>query len=665
MRREEYQALVLEVLHHDRLYYIEAKPTISDYAYDQLVKKIEEIEIAHPEWILPISPTRRVSGGVSKGFQEVAHTVPMLSLANTYSKKEIEEFTRRVYKGLGIESAPFCCELKVDGLAVSVRYEKGVFVQGLTRGDGERGEDVSANLQMIAALPLSLKGSSWPAVLEVRAEVFMPKAVFEALNKEKLEAGEDCYANPRNAAAGSLKLLDSKEVARRHLSIVFYAIADERQCPDNSQYLCHEYLQALGLPVFDKPFRERCESVEAIMAFADRVERYRETLSFEIDGIVIKVDRLSDHDTLGSTGKSPRWAVAYKFAPQQAITQIRQITLQVGRTGVLTPVAELEPVLLSGSTIARATLHNQEEIERKDIRVGDFVIIEKGGDVIPKVVEVALSKRAEGTIPWKMPTHCPSCLTPVTHVASEVAVRCPNSEACPAQQMQRLIYFASKPALNIEHLGERVVEQLFESGLVRHFADFYTLTLDQLLSLEGFQEKSANNLLESIAASKRVALHRFILALGIKYVGEGTAEELAKACGDLERLSQMSVEELTQIEGVGLKIAGSVASYFAQQKHREQIKRLIEVGVEPIPPQITRRSDHLFFQKRFVLTGTLEHYTRAQASELIEERGGKVIASVSKNTDYVLAGKEAGSKLAKAQQLGVPVLEEREFTQML
>ncbi|MES2121354.1 MAG: NAD-dependent DNA ligase LigA, partial [Chlamydiota bacterium] len=381
--QSEYEKLIDEIRKHDRHYYAEAKPVITDYQYDQLLKKLEKIEEAHPEWISPASPTQRVSDTVSKGFKQVVHHFPMLSLANTYSREEIEDFVKRVHKLLGKSHTHFCAELKMDGVAMTVRYEKGILVQALTRGDGRKGDDVTANLKTIRSIPLELSGKEIPDFLEVRGEVFMLAEVFQALNREKEEAGEELWANPRNATAGSLKLLDSKETARRRLSAVFYGLADEIDPPVDTQYECHQYLKKAGLPVFDEHFRKQCTDVDEILKFADSVEKKRHDLPFDIDGIVIKVDELKYHDQLGVTGKSPRWAVAYKFAPEQAQTRINEITVQVGRTGVLTPVAELEPVFLAGSTIARATLHNQEEVERKDIRVGDWVLIEKGGDVIP------------------------------------------------------------------------------------------------------------------------------------------------------------------------------------------------------------------------------------------------------------------------------------------
>jgi len=663
---EEYQALIAKILEHDLHYYIEAKPLISDYAYDQLVKELEEMERLHPQLRTPSSPTQRVSQDVSKGFKQVPHPFPMLSLANTYSRQELEDFVKRIQKLLGRAEGDFCAELKMDGVAVTVRYEKGLLVQALTRGDGRQGDDITANIRTIRTVPLKLTGAHLPDSLEVRGEVFMPHRIFEALNEEKSQAGEELYANPRNSAAGSLKLLDPKEVARRKLSAVFYGIADELRAPIQTQYECHQYLQKIGLPVFDASFRRRCKNVDEILQFADQIEGRRCTLPFDIDGIVIKVDLLKIHDQLGVTGKSPRWAVAYKFAAEQALTRIRAITVQVGRTGVLTPVAELEPVLLSGSTIARSTLHNQEEIERKDIRVGDWVIIEKGGDVIPKVVAVDTKRRPPHTHPWKMPHLCPSCGTPVVQNIEEVAVRCPNTRDCPEQQMGRLIYFASKDAMDIEHLGEKVVEQLFVKKLIARPSDIYALTAADLAKLEGFKEKAIQNLLESIDRSRSVSLSRFILALGIKYVGEGTAELLAENAGSIETLSQMPLEKLQAIQGVGDKIAHAVVAYFKELANLQEIHTLLMMGVKPQAPQVVRRrSDHLFSGKTFVLTGALQKFSRDAATALIKERGGHVTGSVSSKTDYLVVGEDPGSKLDKAHKLNVPILSELDFEKLL
>jgi DNA ligase (NAD+) len=660
--QEKYRALIAEVLKHDLYYYVEAKPLISDYEYDQLLKKLEEIEHLHPEWLSRCSPTQRVNEGVSKGFSQVEHIFPMLSLANTYSQKELEDFFKRVQKLLGVSCLSFCAELKMDGVAVTLRYKDRIFAQALTRGDGRKGDDITDNMRTIRSVPLELTGSDIPDFLEVRGEVFMPHQVFESLNEEKREAKEELYANPRNAAAGSLKLLNSKEVARRRLSAVFYGFADEMNPPVDTQYECHRYLKKIGFAVFEDHFRKRCTDVDEILKFADRIEEKRHELPFDIDGIVVKVDALKYHDQLGVTGKSPRWAVAYKFAPERALTKISHITVQVGRTGVLTPVAELEPVFLAGSTISRATLHNQE---RKDIRVGDWVVIAKGGDVIPKVVEVDKKRRPHDTHPWKMPKSCPSCSSPWVQSQEEVAIRCPNTKACPEQQMRRMIYFASKDAMDIEHLGEKVVEQLFNKKLVRIFSDIYALTAQDLAKLEGFKEKSIQNLLQSIDKSRQVSLSRFILALGIKYVGEGIAELLAENTGGIDKLSQMSVEELKQIQGIGDKIAHSVVEYFEQEPNLKEIHMLLMMGVKPQASKALYRTDHLFSGKIFVLTGALQNYSREKAAALIKQRGGKVTGSVSAKTDYLLVGQDPGSKLDKAKALQIKILSEDDFEKLL
>lgn len=660
--KQDYLRLIEEINKHFRAYFVEAKPLISDYEYDQLIKQLEAIEKSHPEWIVPHSPTQRVGEIASAGFKQVVHTVPMLSLANTYSKAELFDFVKRVKKWSGLEEILFCAELKMDGVAVTARYEKGFFTQALTRGDGKKGEDITANLKTISSLPLQLNLANPPDILEIRGEVYMPHAAFHKANEKKEEAGEEPWANPRNAAAGSLKLLDPREVKERRLALVFYGVALDSSNSIQSQYASHQFLEEVGLPCFAPRHRLKTTDIDPIMDFAERISQERHKLGFDIDGVVVKVDDFSLREELGTTGKSPRWAVAYKFAPEQAITKIYDITVQVGRTGVLTPVAELDPVLLAGSTISRATLHNQEEIERKDIRIGDTVVIEKGGDVIPKVVEVDLSKRPSHSKSWKMPTHCPVCGTAVIHEEGEVAVRCPNRN-CGDQVLRRIAFFASKDAMDIEHMGPKVVEQLIEKGFVHSIADIYALKEGQLFQLEGFKEKSVHNLLKSIDVSRTTTLPRFILSLGIKYVGEGIAEALALAAGDIETLSHMTYEELLHIEGVGEKVAQSVIDYFAETENRQEVERLLQLGIKIEKPEI--KTGHAFFGKTFVLTGTLKNYSRSAAEELIKERGGKIGNSITKKTDFLLLGEEPGSKLEKAQKLGVRILTEEEFTKLL
>lgn len=665
MTKMEYLSLIEEIRTHDRLYYVENHPLISDYAYDQLYKKLEKIEQEHPEWVLETSPTQRVRDPLRKGFLQEKHVSPMLSLANTYSKEEVEAFIHRVHKLLEKEKVEFCAELKIDGVAVSVRYEKGVFVRALTRGDGKKGDNISQNMRTILSLPLVLSGKGIPDVLEVRGEVFMPKKIFEKINQEKEKAGEEVLANPRNAAAGSLKLLDPQEVKERKLSLFFYGVAEGEIEGLATQSAVHRELKKWGLPGFHQEHIAHCKSLEEILKFAEKIEKLRDHLPFDIDGIVIKVDSRKEYDHLGTTGNSPRWAVAYKFAPEQAETRILDITVQVGRTGVLTPVAELEPVFLAGSTIARATLHNQEEIERKDIRVGDFVVIEKGGDVIPKVVSVHLKKREPQTHPWKMPTCCPCCGTPVVHYEGEVAVRCPNTSSCQEQKIRILTYFASKAAMDIDHLGEKVVEQLVKKGFVSSMSDLYKLSSHDLAQLEGFKEKSIHNLLSSIEKSKQVSLAKFIFALGIRYVGEESAEKIAEEVGSIEKLIEMSKEELLNIEGIGEKTAEAIFFYFQDSHHCEEVKKLQEAGVKPESSKKIKTHNPFFSGKTFVLTGTLQGYSRQEATSLIKERGGKVTGSISQKTDYLLFGENPGSKLDKAKELGVELLPEEEFKQAL
>ncbi len=658
--KKEYEQLTRTIQKHDQQYYEKAKPIISDYEYDQLLKTLEKLEKEHPEWVEATSPTQTVQDKPTKGFKQVKHSVPMLSLSNTYSKEEVADFVKRVEKLLGKQDIQYSVELKMDGIAVSARYENGHFVRGVSRGDGKQGDDITKNLKTIETIPEVLTGKQIPEHIEVRGEAYLSLKQFAKLNEERGET----WANPRNAAAGSLKLLDTSETARRKLEIVFYGIAEDPTQTIKTQGEVHHYLKELGLPVCDDKHYKVCKSVDEIIHFADEMEKLRPTLPFEIDGIVIKVDRLRDHDLLGTTGKSPRWATAYKFAPEQAISKIEDITVQVGRTGVLTPVAELTPTLLAGSRISRATLHNEEEVARKDIRIGDTVTIEKGGDVIPKVVSVDKSKRPNNAHSWKMPTECPFCGEKVLRKEGEVAVRCSN-RSCGGQNLRRLIFFASKKAMDIDNLGSKVVEKLIDLGLLSHLSDIYRLTAEDLSELEGFKEKSIQNLLSSIENSKKVTLARLLFALGIPFVGEGTAELMADYAGSLEKLEKITEEELLSIEGIGDKVAASVVAYFQNESHLKEIDELIELGLQIESSKKKKISGHDFEGKTFVLTGALEGYTRQEATNLIKERGGKVSGSVSKKTDYVLAGDDPGSKYDKAQALGVAILTEPDFKKII
>lgn len=662
--KKDYDDLCREIWHHSRLYYIEHAPEISDEEFDSLYKKLEKIEGEHPEWISPSSPTQRVNESLTEGFKTVVHKVPMLSLANTYSQEEIEDFIKRIQKLQGgTKQLAFSVELKMDGIAVSALYEHGAFVRGVTRGDGRKGDDITANMRTIVNLPLQLYGPDVPRSMELRGEVFMPRQVFEQLNASKEKSGEPLWANPRNAAAGTLKLLNPQAASARGLHVVFYGIADDSDDCLNSQSEVHPFLRKLGLPTLD--YTASCHSIREIWDFAESIRNLRSTLDYQIDGIVIKVDDMKEQKRLGSTGKNPRWAIAYKFAAEQAVSRIKEINVQVGRTGILTPVAELEPVFLAGSTISRASLYNEEEVQRKDIRVGDLATIEKGGDVIPKVVSVDLSHRPAGTQPWEMPECCPVCGSPVVRVKGEVAVRCPNGKNCKQQQIRHLVHFAGKEAMDIDHMGEKAIIQLVQRGLINLPSDIYALTEDQIGQLEGYKEKSVQNLLGSIEKSKEVTLSRFIMSLGIPHVGAGTADVLASKAGSVERLSGMSMEELMEIEGIGGKVAQAIVDYFALPAHQREVSRLLELGVHPHAQAVKQFKGHPFEGKVFVLTGSLEHYTRSSAAALIKERGGKVSGSVSKKTDYVVAGEEAGSKLDKAEKLGIKILSESDFVSML
>jgi len=660
---EDYKKLCEEIWHHNKLYYIDHQPEISDKEFDARLKHLEKIEHSHPEWVRPDSPSQRVGEMLSEGFKTVKHRVPMLSLANSYSKDEIEDFITRLQKLIGTSELTYSCELKMDGIAVAALYKNGAFLQGVTRGDGKEGDDITSNMKTIASLPLRLHGNDVPEFLDIRGEVFISHHTFKTMNMHRETVGESLWANPRNAAAGSLKLLDPAEAAKRGLSVYFYGIAEDSTGKIHNQSDVHNFLKLLGLPTLE--YHAKCHSLNEIWDFIENIRKIRSTLAYDIDGVVIKLDSLRDQKKIGVTGKSPRWAIAYKFAAEQASTCIVDITVQVGRTGVLTPVAELEPVLLVGSTIARATLHNEEEVQRKDIRVGDTVIIEKGGDVIPKVVEVQLMQRPSHSTPWKMPEFCPSCGSKVERLPDEVAVRCPNIAGCPDQKLRRISYFVAKGAMNIDHLGVKIVEQLVSENLVTKPSDLYTLTDNQLIQLEGFKEKSVKNLLASIQKSKDVPLANFIMAIGIKYVGAGTAELLATKAGNMTKLSQLTRDELLSIDGIGDKVADAVIEYFVTPDNIEELGRLYSFGVHPQPIEVVDYGEHPFKGKTFVLTGTLANYTRDQASGLIKQRGGKVTGSVSAKTDYLLAGEEAGSKLAKAQLLGVKVLSEADFTHLL
>lgn len=659
----EYEELIETLRDHDRRYYVECKPVISDYEYDQLTKKLESIEALHPDWIVPSSPSQRVDEGKLRGFKQADHLAPMLSLQNTYSIEEIQDFIDRVKKLTHLTHPTFSLELKIDGVAIAVRYKKGFMVQAITRGDGKKGDDVTQNVKTIPTLPMHLKEKDVPDLLEVRGEVYLSKNDFLLMNEQRQDEGQEPWANPRNACAGSLKLLDAREVYKRHLNLITYQVSFGHEIALQSEV--HPYLKKHHFPILDSRFLKKAHSLKDIEEYIHFVAKNRHELAFDIDGIVIKFDDTKYYESMGMTGKSPRWAVAYKFAPEQAKTKVLGITIQVGRTGVLTPVAELEPVFLAGSTISRASLHNEEEVDRKDIRVGDTVFIEKAGEIIPQVVKVELDNRPKQSEKWSMPKHCPFCDTKVVKMGGEVAVRCPNTLGCPAQGMRRLTFFVAKGAMDIEHLGEKVVEKLFESKMVLRPSDFYKLTKEDLLELPGFKEKSAQNLYDSIQESKKRSLDRFILGLGIPHVGAQSAHLLAQRLGSLKHFLEVDKDLLLKIDGIGEKTADAIVHYLNSALHKEDIELLIEAGVHPAVEKKVTDTGHLFYGKTFCLTGTLSRYTRQQASDLIYQHGGTVVNSVTKKTDYLLAGDEAGSKLEKARAAGVKIVDEDWFEKHL
>ena len=652
-----------ELDRHNHLYYVLARPEIEDREYDRLLAELEDLERRHPEMASDTSPTLRVGGAPVASFTPVTHAVRMISLANTYNKEEVREFDQRIRKILGSRPFSYVVEPKIDGLAVSLRYEQGRLVTGATRGDGETGDDITANLRTIRSIPLELRGGPPPPVLEARGEVYMTRAGFAALNRRREEAGQEPFANPRNAAAGSLKLLDPREVAQRPLSAIFYGVG----AAEGIAFDTHEALLGAmaGFGFKGQPVRHACADVEGVLAALDAIAAERGQFDFDMDGAVIKVNERGLYEELGSTSKSPRWACAYKYEPEQAVTRLRAITIQVGRTGVLTPVAELEPVPLSGTTVARATLHNEEEIHRKDIRVGDWVRVEKKGEIIPAVVSVVTERRPEGTESFRMPEHCPECGSAARKREGEVAWRCENLQ-CPAQVKNWLRHYAGRNGMDIEGLGEALIELLVDGGLVRQPGDLYRLTRDQVAGLERMGDKSAQNLLDGIAASRTKELWRLIHALGIKQVGISTARVLETHFPSLDALAEATPEVLQAVPDVGPIVAECIHAWFRGEANRRVMEDLRAVGLNfTSTAKPAAEGPQPFAGQTFVLTGTLPTLSRDEASELIRVRGGKTSGSVSKKTHYVLAGEDAGSKLEKARELGVKVIDEAAFRGML
>ncbi len=644
---------------HERLYYVEDQPQISDADFDALMARLAAIERAHPEWITPDSPTQRVGGEPRAGLAKAAHSSPLLSLDNAYSQAELADFDRRVRAGAGGEPVAYVAELKFDGLSMALHYEAGRFLRGLTRGDGETGEVVTENLRTLRSIPLTVGAAERAAVglpprFEVRGEVLMPRAAFQRLNQEREEEGEPRFANPRNAAAGAVRVLDARVTAARRLDFYAYAALVNGQplLPSQAQTLA-----ALAQAGFKVGRWRACRDLAAAWDFVQECERERETLPFEIDGVVLKVDDEGLRQKLGSTSKFPRWAIAYKYAARQAVTRVNDIVMSVGRTGALTPTAWLEPVAVGGVTVSRSTLHNLDEIERLGVRVGDSVRIERSGDVIPKVLEV-VADLPRGPEPYQAPTRCPVCGSGVHREPGEVILRCVNPN-CPAQLQQSLHHFARRGVMNIGGLGPALIEQLTQTGMVRDLADLYEkLDLEPLAALERMGEKSARNLIAQIDKSRANPLWRLIYGLGIRFVGERTAELLAERFGSLEALMGASEGELEQVEEVGPRIAAAIRIFFSEPANRDLVRRLRAAGLDPRQEPRAPRVPQTLAGKKLVLTGTLPHFSREAMKARIEAAGGKVSGSVSAKTDYVVAGEEAGSKLDKARELGVTVLDE-------
>lgn len=642
---------------HNYAYYVLDQPSISDAEYDELMRKLMELEEQYPQYKTPDSPSQRVGGAPLEAFQKVTHRVPMLSLSNAFNEGDLRDFDRRVRQEVG--DVRYVCELKIDGLAVSLRYEDGYFVQGATRGDGTTGEDITENLKTIRSLPLRLRKQ---VTIEVRGEAYMPRKSFEKLNEKRKMNGEELFANPRNAAAGSLRQLDPKVAASRQLDIFAYHVVNAEELGILSHSAALNYLDELGFKT--NPARQVCETIDDVLSYIEQWHGRRASLPYDIDGIVIKVDAFAQQKQLGATAKSPRWAIAYKFPAEEVVTQLVDIELSVGRTGVVTPTAILQPVRVAGTIVQRASLHNEDYIREKDIRLGDYVVIKKAGDIIPEVVRSLPERRTGKEEPFDMPTHCPACASELVRLDDEVALRCVNPQ-CPAQIREGLIHFVSRQAMNIDGLGEKVIAQLFEHGLVRSVADLYTLTKDELVALERMGEKSATNLLQAIEASKQNSLERLLFGLGIRHVGAKAAKTLAEHFETMERLQQATKEELTAIHEIGEKMADSIVTYFSKEEVKQLLERLRAYGVNMTYKGAKQTVDisSTFAGKTFVLTGTLQSMSRSEAKETIEALGGKVTGSVSKKTDVVVVGEDAGSKLEKAKQLGITIWDEARFLQ--
>lgn len=657
-------ALRDEINGHNHAYYVENSPTISDREFDMLLKELEQLEKEHPEEFDPLSPTQRVGSDLNRSFEQVAHVRPMLSLANTYSIEEVDDWERRVRDALAGERLDIVGELKFDGTSISLIYKGGRLVRAVTRGDGEKGDVVTDNIKTIPSIPLQLRGSGWPDEFEIRGEVLLPWKAFDRLNAERAFNEEPLFANPRNAAAGTLKTLDPKIVARRGLDARFYYLLSDN-LPFDNHYQNMEAARSWGFKV--SPAMKLMTSIDEIDEYIRHWDTARKELPVATDGLVFKVNSLRQQLNLGFTAKSPRWAIAYKFPAERALTPLRFVSFEVGRLGVITPVANLEPVLLSGTIVKRASLHNEDIIRNLDIHEGDWLWVEKGGEIIPKITGVDLSRRTEGAEPVRFVSHCPACGTPLVRVEGEAAWVCPNRYGCPPQQIGRIEHFVGRRMMDIDGIGEEMSRELFERGYIRNIADLYSLKADDIISIPGSGPRTAQRILDGVEASKKVGFDRVVYALSIPQVGETVSKHLARAVGDIDRLMSMSEAELTAINDIGPGIAASVTDYFSHAVNREIIERLREAGVTMAMKRddSVERSTRLE-GKSIVVSGVFSLHSRDEYKEMIENNGGKNVGSVSKKTSFILAGENMGpSKLEKAQKLGVPVVSEQEFLDML
>jgi len=662
--KDKIEELIEKISTFDYQYYVLDNPSISDFEYDKIFRSLVDLENENPELIRPDSPSQRVGGKALDAFESVIHRQAMLSLNNAFDEDELIAFDKRIKDDIGIDEVEYAVEPKFDGLAITLTYENGIFVQGATRGDGYTGENVTHNLKTIRSIPTKLNYIHPPKLLEVRGEVLMLKKDFELLNQKQESLGEKQFANPRNAAAGSLRQLDPRITATRPLTFFSYGLG---VCEPNLNLKTHtqtiQLLKQFNLPISD--LSTSVKGVKGLQSFYDKVSKLRNALAYDIDGVVYKVNSFNYQNELGFLSRAPRWAIAHKFPAEEALTEILDINVQVGRTGAITPVARLKPVFVGGVTVTNATLHNEDEMTRKDVHIGDIVSVRRAGDVIPEIVRVLINKRPKTIKKFRMPTECPECGSALVRIDDEAIIRCSGGLVCPAQQKQSIIHFASRKAMDIEGLGDKSVEQLVTVGLIHELPDIFKLKLEQLINLDRMAEKSSRNLLDAIEKSKSTSLPRFIYALGIRNVGESTAKDLAGFYGDLDEIMKQTEESLQIVPDIGPTVAKSISDFFRQTKSREVINSLIGLGVHWPKYDIKKSSSGIFATKTFVLTGTLPSMSREEAKSIIEMNGGKVVGSVSKKTDYVVAGSDAGSKLTTAQELGLKIISQQELLKLI